>query len=328
MSNDPAINAALMNMCAQAQASPASGSSGAPPAAVTTEGSSGTDGAARAPFVPPDRQPQDYQWLREAMASVESPERQVKRLLNTMEKDGVEDEAYAAGLEELSDLVEDINWATEFTLMNGPARVLKVLEEGKPASSTTSEARAALAMIIAHASQLNEQVQKAFADHHWEKTLLPMAEKETNPLVLAALLHACSCLCRDSPANTVVFLQNGGMDALAALLRRTPENSTGRVTDKIVARCMFFVSYLAAEGVSTEEVIRLICEHAEDNDAEMVQCAAAKALCELAVKSPSLVKNVVRACMPNRLKEWKSMQHEDEPQDARLQFVNRLDQVS
>ncbi|CAD2215716.1 hypothetical protein AGDE_04157 [Angomonas deanei] len=306
MSDDPAINSYLLNMCAKAQPEGAAGSS------ITPEG----------------RRPEDYEWLREAMQSVESPERKVKRLLKTieaihfekgdenvilLEKGGnpnkenkqegetrviTEDDVLLA-LEELSDMVEDINWASEFDLMDGPQRVLNLLKPlVEPSHSeggeeyfyaADTEALYFLCMLIAHSAQLNEKLQATYHRLQWTDVLVPLLapdrclppqEKEnkkktssfaTSWPVVAALLHACSCLCRDCPANALLWVERGGFATMVSLCvtlreRFFSESSTfanlreKTQVVKIIKRIFFLVAYLAEEGISSEVLLHAVVD--------------------------------------------------------------------
>ncbi|CCW66623.1 unnamed protein product [Phytomonas sp. Hart1] len=370
MSQDPVVNAMLLEMCAKAKEGTShtyTASTPDMPDPADTDGNNGDvnsnnssvresslpalrsiDGApvpaksentSQRNITVPGRNPKDYEWLREALASVESPERQVKRLLDTVEKPDISKDEIINALEELSDLVEDINWATEFALMGGSKRILILLQSLEKNglerfAEGTSEVRAALASIVSHSSQQHGRVQQCFADAKWADIIIPMLLKEESPTTLAALLHACSCLCRNFELNTVSFLQHNGMEVLTSLLqrKRQPRIVGDPIDNKILARIFFFVAYLASTGVSSEKLIKLTCEHVEksadkNNDnygVESMQRSAAMALLELAKKSPSLVKRLVRECMPKQFKAWSQVHMSAEDQDPRCTFSNEM----
>ncbi|KPA74375.1 hypothetical protein ABB37_09087 [Leptomonas pyrrhocoris] len=446
MSVDPAINAALLNMCAQVQDSggnrapsagtstagvPASSTLAVAPSTTTSalgtnndatinkKGDNSSSRGAPTPASHLARPASDYAWLRDALASVESPEKRVKQLLLLMENkavDGGDSPVEVAdrleALEELSDMVEDVNWAAEFTLMEGPQRVLRVLRRERSAHPLTTisdplspaEGEAAeppgevtlnsislytqLAMIIAHSSQLNEPVQVVYCAAHWEEVLLRLVWDTIKAVekvwcvptrvdvavtaasnnaklmrLLAALLHACSCLCRECPPNTIQFLQHGGLAVLAAVLQLTrtvvstvpatsaagapgvvttiDESNEGDSEDyaqvvgganKVTSRVLFFLRYLASTGVSSEEVIQLSCQHAQENADEAVQKAVAQELLELVAKNPKMIKEAVHTHMPKRFYEWKKqLQHmvgdaAESGKDERQRFVEALDE--
>ena len=66
----------------------------------------------------PDTQvrPQDYEWLREAMASFETDAQKIKKLLELVKKEDVIEDQKCAALEELQLLVEDLDNASGFLL--------------------------------------------------------------------------------------------------------------------------------------------------------------------------------------------------------------------
>jgi hypothetical protein len=62
--------------------------------------------------------PEDYEWLREAMANFETDTQKMKKLLELVKKeDGVSEEHKQAALEELQLLVEDLDNATGIVLL-------------------------------------------------------------------------------------------------------------------------------------------------------------------------------------------------------------------
>eukprot|EP00796_Vickermania_ingenoplastis_P007188 gene7188-5050_t len=318
MSNHGGINAALLNMCARAQ-----NSKDDPPPQLTSSSALERKDPPRG-----TRAKEDYTWLQEALASVEPTEKKILRLLETIEEGkDVSGDDYISAIEELSDLVEDINWATEFNLMNGPERVLKVLRENEEVKKE-DEARDALVMVMAHAAQLNDAVQRKFCEAHWEEYLVPLLReyiKSKSPS-LAPVLHACSCLCRSCEYNTVIFIREGGLDALTEILATALK--TEKVKDfpeKVVRRTLFFVGSLAEFGISTESLMRLVCKHVSSCTAtEAVQVTGAQALVDLATKSLATVKSITDSEMKDKLREWKRLTAAGKLNDARSDLSDKL----
>ncbi|KEG14372.1 hypothetical protein DQ04_00501120 [Trypanosoma grayi] len=299
MSNDPAINTALLNFCASLDNGP--------------KNSSNAD-------APTHRNPEDMQWLKEALQSVEAPERQVRRLLDTVARDDITEDACAEALEELSDLVEDINWAIEFSLMNGHKTILDLLQKGKLAAES-AKVRQNAAMVIAHAAQLNERVQNCFEEAQWQNVLVPLLEKEESSAVLAALLHSCSCLCRSYAPNAHLFCRAGGVELVKVLLGT--EDTGSPISSRIIRRVLFLITYLAdVADFETEGMLRLICKHAKNPDDE-VQITAAQTLTAFTDKSFAVVKRVMCEEAPECLDSWRSRNLEED--DCRKMLINVLD---
>jgi hypothetical protein len=297
MSNNPLINNALFQFCQMAD-----------------------DGPRAAPSTAdrPARSAEDLQWLRDAIQSVEAPERTVKRLLTTIvDAADVSDELLAA-LEDLSDTVEDLNWAVEFSLMKGQVVVLRALES--PLAAKSSDVRRLLAMIMAHAVQQNDVVQKCFSSAKWADIVLPKAVSEEDPQVLAALLHACSCMCREYEAGALEFVAAGGMRLLEALL----QHDNVRSTEKVVQRALFLVQYFADVGVSSEQLIRALAGRmtAATSTAPIASSAAA-ALLSTYRRSPDAVKPLLKPLTGANFAESVVGL---EPEDPRLVLKTLLDQ--
>jgi hypothetical protein len=270
MSNDPVINSALFRFCQLAD-----------------------DGPRTAPLE--RRNVEDLQWLKEALQAVEAPEKIVQKLLLTIGKDDTSDDDIIAALEELSDMVEDMNWALEFILMNGHVIVLRMLENS-PRAKQNAEVRKHLALVVAHASQQNDKVQKAFNDAKWADVVVPLARCEDDQGALAALLHACSCMCRECDEGSVAFLAAKGLEVLQKLL--SPQ-CADKINDKIANRVLFLVAYFSRIGLSSAELIESTCMYiVSPSSSTDTSIAAANVINQVIVKSPSLLTTVRKLVLP------------------------------
>lgn len=329
MSLDGGVNAALLNMCARAQ-----GNTERQQPSLTTSSSlncTKNNGSSSEQKLP-ERTKEDYQWLRSVIASVEQTEKKICRLLNTIEQEkDISFDNFMLAAEELGDLVEDINWATEFGMMNGPQKTLEALRS-HPVVVESAPARDALLTIVANSSQLHEGIQKLFAEAHWESTVLPILHetaKNGPPSSLAVVLHAVSCLCRSSEVNTITFIKHGGMDVLAAILRRgIGENGADQASMhsvKVLRRTMFFTGSLSEFGLSTEALIRLICKHMTFSfTSEELQQAGAQALCDISEKGLKKVREVASSEMKSVLQDWKRLVELGEIEDSRKDLITKF----
>ncbi|ESL06765.1 hypothetical protein TRSC58_05557 [Trypanosoma rangeli SC58] len=298
MSNDPSMNTALLDFCTSVGAGSRNGNCGELPR----------------------RNPEEMQWLKEALASVEAPERRVKCLLETISCDDVTEDECVAALEELSELVEDINWAIEFSLMNGHCVVLELLRK-EQLTLKSAQVRQGAAMVIAHSAQLNERVQKSFEEAQWQTVLLPLLREEKSPVVLAALLHSCSCLCREYSPNALLFSKAGGTELIATMLTR--EGLEGSNDKKILKRVLFLLRYLVdVLDIATDDLIRCVSTHAASTD-EDVQISVAQTLIACAERCCAIVKRVLNEVAPDSSARWRNSLLEEE--DPRKQLVNKLD---
>jgi len=160
----------------------------------------------------------------------------------------------------------------------------------KPLATQHTDIRRVLAMIVAHASQQNARVQQCFNESGWATVIVPMLLAEKDPSALAALLHACSCLCRECDSASKLFITSGGIVALEEILRST---NAERVTPKILQRVLFFVEYLAQAGISSEALITATATHLSSSSSD-VSVAAASTINAVGAKDISVVKTLVK----------------------------------
>lgn len=326
MSVSGEVSAALLNMCAQAQGSVSRND------ATVSRLSSSTDlnrgSAAAAEKVAVNRPKEDYEWLQHVMASVESCEKKIARLLGVIEKQSnISFDEYMNAVEELGDLLEDTNWAKEFVLMNGPSRVIALLSGDNCFVKEYPAVTDGLLMVIAQSSQLQDAVQQKFSDAHWEEVVVPLlksAAANGTTSSLAVALHAVSCLCRSCEKNTITFINCDGLEILANILSQTGQETTP-LAEKVLKRVIFFIGSLAEFGVSTEKLIRLVCKKLSlSSTSEAVQCIGAEALLDLSKKSLEKVKGIILTDMQDVLNEWKRLSIEGSIDDSRSELVKLL----
>lgn len=266
----------------------------------------------------------DLEWLRMVLDSVEPQEQQIKRLLGTLGREGLTEEECLKTLEELCDLVEDINWATEFLLMNGHNVILNFLRENELAAKS-AKVRKQAGFLIANASQLHERMQKCFEDAKWCEVLVPLLKTEKCPAALAGLLHACSALCREYIPNAVAFCGAGGIDVLSTLLKTYTADDADSC--KIIKRTMFLLFYLMSViNVDVHPMIESICMHAR-REHDDIQVLSAQVICFYLEKFPKAVKQVLNVLRPDRLRKWKEQSlAEDDPRLILLRKLNKQQQ--
>jgi hypothetical protein len=257
MSAIPGLNTAILDFCTRLDDGPRD------------------EGAARREL--PRRDPAEWQWLKEAIASIEQPEARLKKLLTTLDepdKVSSQDEAAVAALEEIVYMVEDINLATEFYLMKGPARTIRLL-----AATRDTEIRRLAATIVANSAQNHEKLQAAFVELKFADVLVPLMAAETDAATRAALVFAVSCTTRGYAPAAAAFLKAGGLGALLSVI------TTYALDDaKSVGRCLRLVGYFAEEHATTATPIAdAVCglvnamptERDAGDDAEAASAAAA-----------------------------------------------------
>ena len=277
MSSDSSVNAMLFNMANRA---------------LHPEGG---DGAVPNKPAQPPASKEDLQWLKEAMKNVEMPDKMMKRFLDAIRKPDATADEFVNALEQISDHVEDLNFAVEFVLMDGHTTVLQFLaDKDNTLIADDPEIRRLLALTIAHASQQNEMVQDAFNKAEWASVIVPamIAEKEKGPR--AALLHACSCMCRECENGSAAFLKAGGLELLHEIVHPLtgpygdPESINN---EKIIMRALFLIQHFAMQGISSTALIDATLFYIKKGTNDVERCAAA-CLLSLIEKSPTTVKSV------------------------------------
>jgi hypothetical protein len=254
MSNDPRINTALFNFCLRADDGPREDS------AVNAE-----------PIQP--RSLEDLRWLREAMSATATPGAPAPLLLaappdvvainrpaapvaaaapaptTTQLQRPIEcPEAILGAAEELCELTEDLNFASEFMALRGPALCLEILRapslaRGAAAVSSADADRflqlqAVIARTLAGASANYDEFQTHLCQLNWATVVLPLfaraatgqvlpsaASDVTKPTVsrssasLAASLALCiNNIVRQHDAALRVFLEERGLTILAEVV--------------------------------------------------------------------------------------------------------------
>lgn len=212
-------------------------------------------------------------------------------------------------LEELQDVVEDLNCAKEFQLMNGCAIVLAKLQS--ITSAVNAELRRTLLMIIAHASQNLDDLQETFTQLNWVNILVPLLRAEADPSVRAACILACSNLCRGSFAKSgAAFINGGGFEVLETLVRTHSDDDP-----KTVGRALRLAHHFADHRITSSSMLTLalpLCRH----EKEVVASAAAGYLhsCLQATKDNATafgnLKQELREKLESTLSSWRRAEGE------------------
>lgn len=275
MSSNPAINSALLNFCMRADDGP------------------------RDPNAIPRRDPAELEWLKKALHSVETPDETSKRLLLKLASSECTVEEGIAVLEELQELVEDINLATEFNLLNGPRQILGLL------SATNNErVRGLCAQLIAHATQNHQALQKAFLSLGVWDVILPLLGTESCADSRCHMILLISSMCRGSRECTSSFVRAGGLDVLLAALSHNQDDRRSVLRGLRVFECIADMD-IALLGPA---VVRFCCTVCKDAAAHVdARTSAARVLIHvLDEKSTPLplqgaVKEDIRPALPELL---------------------------
>jgi len=151
----------------------------------------------------PQRDPQDYVWLREALDNLQSEADKMKKHLTTLQMtDSTEHEKLLA-MEDLQCYVEDLDNSNDFFKIGG----LHLLRDYIDCSS--SSLRYWSAWIISTLVQNNPYCQRVVLEHGLAPILIDRLQMEDDPKALCRVLSSISGLIRDNiPAQDIFKFGN------------------------------------------------------------------------------------------------------------------------
>lgn len=156
--------------------------------------------------VNPNRDPRDYEWLREALGNLENDYDKMKKIVSKLtELEGKEDEAsigrMTVSLEELQYYIEDIDNANELNKMGGLALILRLLSNSK-----TPKIRMFCAWILTNLVQNNPKGQKDAAEQGAIALITKLLPTETDEETRVKLLSALSGFLSENKQGQQMFL--------------------------------------------------------------------------------------------------------------------------
>jgi len=140
----------------------------------------------------PNRDRKDYEWLKEALGTIETNFQRMKRLIGIVNDENVTEDCKIIALEQLQEIIEDIDDANDFLKLEGISSMIKLLESSSVALQYWGS------WIIATTVQNNPVGQQKAVQEGSLSPLLNLLRYETDNHLLAKVLSAISALLRDN----------------------------------------------------------------------------------------------------------------------------------
>lgn len=174
---------------------------------------------------PLTRNPADYEWLKQALNSIETDFDRMQRIVKVLQDSNhpetkVKDSEIAFSLEELQYLIEDIDNANDFCkIENGLSSVLQNVKH------PSFEIRKWAVHVVCTLVQNNPRAQKFAFEQGTFQILIPLLQSESNPEVQSKIISAVSALIRHFPDAEIAFIEGGGLNLLGKFLLDTENKS-------------------------------------------------------------------------------------------------------
>ncbi|KAM9976764.1 hypothetical protein ACTFIR_010610 [Dictyostelium discoideum] len=153
--------------------------------------------------LPEDRDPKDYDWLRQAFDNLEDDAKKMKKLLEIFDETKPENQSlsveerenkYITSLETLQFYIEDIDNAGDFIKIGGIPVLIKLLTPLSGSSSGGDKVRADAATCLSTITQSEETIQAYLHSLGVLDLAVKQLQKEINPLVREKFLSLISSL--------------------------------------------------------------------------------------------------------------------------------------
>eukprot|EP00005_Dracoamoeba_jomungandri_P008991 CAMPEP_0174262802 /NCGR_PEP_ID=MMETSP0439-20130205/15531_1 /TAXON_ID=0 /ORGANISM="Stereomyxa ramosa, Strain Chinc5" /LENGTH=289 /DNA_ID=CAMNT_0015347765 /DNA_START=30 /DNA_END=899 /DNA_ORIENTATION=+ len=165
----------------------------------------------------PERDPQDYEWLKAALNSIEDDVTRMKKCVEVI-KDGTSEQAIVRALEEIQYLSEDLDNANDLHKISGFSPILELLDREEPSIRTWS------LWVIMTVSQNNPWGQDEALKKGSLAKVVSLLESEEDVDVLVKAVGAISALVKDHPEAQKELLQGEGFGRLCNLFDKLGEN--------------------------------------------------------------------------------------------------------
>eukprot|EP01103_Thecamoeba_quadrilineata_P000940 TRINITY_DN10832_c0_g1_i1.p1 TRINITY_DN10832_c0_g1~~TRINITY_DN10832_c0_g1_i1.p1 ORF type:complete len:353 (+),score=80.34 TRINITY_DN10832_c0_g1_i1:155-1213(+) len=178
----------------------------------------------------PQRDPQDYVWLREALNNLESDADRMKKLLLTIQDQQKPEGERAFALEELQYLVEDIDNSNDLYKINGFVPIINLLND------PSAIFRYWAAWIISTLVQNNPKSQDLAMNNGIIPLLLTRISSETDNQPLAKVLGATSSLLSNNKRAQEAFRDSQLLPSVANILERNEVDASAKTRAILVLK--------------------------------------------------------------------------------------------
>lgn len=163
----------------------------------------------------PQRDPKDYEWLKEALGGLENDVDVMKKLIAKLQEPETMEEQRRVLMKELQYLVEDIDNANELHKIGGLELVIRFLKE-----SEDEVTRMWSAWILTSLVQNNPKGVFTALENGGFDAVMGALAKETNSETRVKLLSAVSAFLSDNPQIARLFLARQGLELLQRSLAK------------------------------------------------------------------------------------------------------------
>ncbi len=222
------------------------------------------------PAVP--RAASDVAWLKAMLASLETTEQKVARLLTTLSAENERAESDSARIEavlhELQETAEDLDIAVQIAA-NGAESLTRLLSHG------AAGVRQWAAFVLATCAMNNRRASLNLLEAGALARVMALCGDEPDEEVRCKFLTALSALTNDSAPARDFFLKSDGAALLEAVLARSASTSAARAKALFLARKLLRSdAALAAPAFGGARFLQLTVAALADNDASVRTNAA------------------------------------------------------
>ena len=177
----------------------------------------------------PERDPNDYKWLKEALDNLQTDTQRMKKILETIKTDQLLGEtALSSALEELQYYVEDIDNGNDFWKIGGAEVMLKLLE--KPGTQIKMWIMWIFATVVQNNPESQEKAIKAgILERMMDVAKSSLYTSEVDTLVLSKSVSGISALVKGSDTALDKFISLDGLDLVFQAIKNDKVNTQTRV---------------------------------------------------------------------------------------------------
>jgi len=208
---------------------------------------------------PPNRDPADYKWLREALDNLETDAEKMKKLLKIITDPQSDRNKIIYSMEELQFYIEDLDNANDLDKIGGIVPIIAKLDD------SDSEIRYWAAYLLVTVVQNNPRGQTTVLERGALPKLVLLLESETNNEVLCKILSILSGLLRDHKLAQTKCIEAGVLERVINILERDNVNSKTKMRVVLVLR-HWFGHTGHKESLRNENLMKRFASFLSDDD--------------------------------------------------------------